>query len=115
MDKSSTVKAYKALSAINLSTDALRNLDSSFLKDNVEFVETYKGIKWDDINSLNKLISLTEQIVVKYKDPNDVIQMAIETIFVQVLQEYPLLFGYWKKFTAVQYQLHGLDLSLIHI
>ncbi|CCD25798.2 Prp39p NDAI_0G00220 [Naumovozyma dairenensis CBS 421] len=97
---------------VDQNTDALKGLDASFLKENPDFVDAYRQIRWDDINTLNKLIAMTEQLVVKYKDPNDTIKQSIEIIFYQILQRYPLFFGYWKKFTAIEYQLYGLEKSI---
>lgn len=92
--------------------DALNGLDPSFLRENPQLVNAYTKIKWDDINSLNTLISAVEQVVIKYKDPNVNIKSAIEKIYDQLLGKYPLLFGYWKRFTAVEYQLFGLQKSI---
>lgn len=92
--------------------DALGDLDVAFLRDNEGWVEAYKTVQWNDITSLDNLIKRTEQLVIKYKNPNSAIKIAIERIFEEVLGRYPLLFGYWKKFTAVQYQLNGLEKSL---
>ncbi|CAR29274.1 ZYRO0G04840p [Zygosaccharomyces rouxii] len=93
-------------------SNALAELDPSFLKENPLLVNAYTKIKWDDTNSLNALISAVEQIVVKYKDPNVTIKGTIEKIYDQLLGKYPLFFGYWKRFTAVEYQLFGLQKSI---
>ncbi|CDH14470.1 related to Pre-mRNA-processing factor 39 [Zygosaccharomyces bailii] len=93
-------------------SNALENLDPSFLRENPQLVNAYSTIKWDSIGSLNTLISIVEQLVVKYKDPNIAIKTAIEKIYCQLLERYPLFFGYWKRFTAVEYQLFGLKKSI---
>ncbi|GCE99503.1 hypothetical protein ZYGM_003610 [Zygosaccharomyces mellis] len=93
-------------------SNALEGLDPSFLRENPQLVNAYTKIKWDDISSLNALISAVEQVVVKYKDPNASIKGAIEKIYDQLLGKYPLFFGYWKRFTAVEYQLFGLQKSI---
>lgn len=94
------------------SSSALKGLDTSFLKDNAQLVKCYQEIQWDNIGSLNALVASIEQVVVKYKDPNDAIKKAIEDIYMELLQKYPLFFGYWKRFTAVEYQLFGLEKSI---
>lgn len=92
--------------------DALEILDPSFLRENPQLVNAYTKIRWDDVTSLNTLISAVEQVVVKYKDPNATIKESIEKIYDQLLGKYPLFFGYWKRFTAVEYQLFGLQKSI---
>lgn len=92
--------------------NALDGLESSFLRDNSQLVEAYENIDWKSVQSLNALVGSVEQVVIKYKNPNEKIKRAIETIYLQLLQRYPLFFGYWKRFTAVQYQLNGLAKSI---
>ncbi|QLL34575.1 hypothetical protein HG536_0G04370 [Torulaspora globosa] len=94
------------------SFDALEGLDPSFLKENAELVDAYKNIRWNSVQSLNALVGCIEKTILKYKNPNDAIKRAMESIYRQLLQKYPLLFGYWKRFTAVQYQLYGLEKSI---
>lgn len=92
--------------------DALDGLETSFLRDNPQLVQAYQTIDWRSVQSLNALVGSIEQVVIKYKTPNDKIKRAIEMIYLQLLQRYPLFFGYWKRFTAVQYQLYGLAKSV---
>lgn len=94
------------------SFDVLEGLDPSFLKENPQLVDAYKNIRWDSVQSLNALVGCVEKTVLKYKNPNDSIKRAMEGIYRHLLQRYPLLFGYWKRFTAVQYQLYGLEKSI---
>ncbi|QLG74144.1 hypothetical protein HG535_0G00290 [Zygotorulaspora mrakii] len=94
------------------SDKALYGLDPSFLKENPQLVNSYENIHWDSINSLNALVGAIEQVVIKYKNPNDRIKLAIEKMYRELLQKYPLFFGYWKRFTAVEYQLFGLQKSI---
>ncbi|KOG97307.1 Prp39p [Saccharomyces eubayanus] len=92
--------------------DALRGLDSLFLQDNAALVQTYRNMDWSDISSLTQMVDVIEQTVVKYGDPNDSIKLALETILWQILRKYPLLFGFWKRFTTIEYQLFGLKKSI---
>lgn len=94
------------------SLDAFDGLDPSFLRDNPQLVEAYRSINWDSVQSLNALVGCVEKTVVKYKNPNDAIKRAMEALYNELLQRYPLFFGYWKRFTAVQYQLYGLEKSI---
>ncbi|QLQ82646.1 hypothetical protein HG537_0H04090 [Torulaspora globosa] len=94
------------------SHDALEGLDPTFLKENAELMDSYRNIRWDSVQSLNGLVGCVEKTVLKYKNPNDSIKRVIEKIYRELLERYPLLFGYWKRFTAVQYQLYGLERSI---
>lgn len=91
---------------------ALQGLDPSFLKENPQLVNAYQNIQWDDVRSLNGLVGAIEHVVVKYKNPNDTIKKVLENIYNELLRKYPLFFGYWKRFTAVEYQLYGLQKSI---
>ncbi|CEP64060.1 Prp39p LALA0_S10e01332g [Lachancea lanzarotensis] len=93
-------------------SNVLRNLDVGFLKDNDEWVNIVKHVDWEHIGSVDALIKSTEQLVLKYTSPNQTIKNSIQKVFENALARYPLLFGYWKRFTAVQYQLQGLKSSL---
>ncbi|CCK71095.1 Prp39p KNAG_0G00380 [Huiozyma naganishii CBS 8797] len=92
--------------------EVLSLLDRSFLTDNMEFVEAYNAIDEHDINTLNTVLRTIDKIVQKYPTPNDKIKTALVNVFREILGRYPYLYGYWKKLTAVQYQLNGLDTSL---
>ncbi|CAI4047736.1 hypothetical protein SKDZ_13G0920 [Saccharomyces kudriavzevii ZP591] len=92
--------------------DALLGLDSLFLQDNTALVQAYRGMDWSDISSLTEMVDTIEQTVVKYGDPNDSIKVALETILWQILRKYPLLFGFWKRFATIEYQLFGLKKSI---
>lgn len=92
--------------------DALKGLDLTFLKENGSLVETYRDLRWDSIDLVNKLVSTIEQVVLKYRNPNNSIKNSLDLMFKQLLQKYPLFFGYWKKYTAVSYQLFGLEKSI---
>lgn len=95
-----------------LAQDALVGLDNSFIKENPVFVEGYRNIDWKDITSLNNVLKSVDDLLKIYPTPNNKIKIAVEIIFRQTLTRYPLLFGYWKKFTAIEYQFHGLEASL---
>ncbi|CAI4035439.1 hypothetical protein SMKI_13G0870 [Saccharomyces mikatae IFO 1815] len=92
--------------------DALRGLDTLFLQDNEALVQAYRDLDWSNIHSLTQMVDTIEQTVVKYGDPNDSIKLALETILWQILRKYPLLFGFWKRFTTIEYQLFGLKKSI---
>ncbi|CAB4254720.1 similar to Saccharomyces cerevisiae YML046W PRP39 U1 snRNP protein involved in splicing, contains multiple tetriatricopeptide repeats [Maudiozyma barnettii] len=92
--------------------DALAGLDPAFIKENPEFVEAYGNINLKDIGALNTVLKSVDQLLKKYATPNDKIKNTVEIIFRQILSRYPLLFGYWKRFTAIEYQFHGLETSL---
>lgn len=92
--------------------DALAGLDAAFIKENQDFVKTYQNMNLNDIESLNTILKAIDLLLKTYSKPNDKIKDAIEIIFKQILSRYPLLFGYWKKFTAIEYQFHGLETSL---
>lgn len=87
-------------------------LEVGFLKDNEQWVSKVKALNWDDVASLEEMVKATEQLVLKYSNPNQHIKHSIKKVFEKVLGRYPLLFGYWKRFTAVQYQLNGLQSSI---
>lgn len=95
-----------------LKQDALAGLDNSFIKENPVFVEGYRNIDWHDITSLNNVLKSVDDLLKTYPTPNNKIKIAVEIIFRQTLTRYPLLFGYWKKFTAIEYQFHDLATSL---
>lgn len=95
-----------------LKEDALAQLEPSFIRENSEFANAYRNINWQDINTLNAVLKAVDHLLKIYSTPNDQIKGSIELIFKQILSRYPLLFGYWKKFTAIQYQLHDLPTSL---
>ncbi|CCH59051.1 hypothetical protein TBLA_0B02090 [Henningerozyma blattae CBS 6284] len=97
---------------MSLNSNLLSDLDAAFIKDNSQLVEAYNDINWNDLTSLNNLVASIEKVVVKYKTPNIDIREALEGIFWQLLKRYPLFFGYWKKFTAIIYQLNGLEASI---
>ncbi|CCE66022.1 hypothetical protein TPHA_0O00520 [Tetrapisispora phaffii CBS 4417] len=92
--------------------NALADLDSTFKDDNPELVIAYSNIQWDDIISLNTMVEEVEKVVLKYKSPNAKIKNSLTLMMRQLLQKYPLFFGYWKKYTAITYQLFGLDASI---
>ncbi|SCU97100.1 LADA_0H04434g1_1 [Lachancea dasiensis] len=104
----------KVMNATNSRGDLniLTGLDVGFLRDNGEWVTQVESIAWDNIVSLDSLVKSTEQLVLKYSSPNEVIKKSIQKVFENVLTRYPLFFGYWKRFTAVQYQLNGLESSI---
>ncbi|AET39765.1 uncharacterized protein Ecym_4750 [Eremothecium cymbalariae DBVPG len=87
-------------------------LDNYFLTNNANWKESVCDVDWTNINSLERLISETEKLIVKYPNPNDKLKHAIYKVFEEVLNRFPLFFGYWKKFVSVVYQLDGLDKSL---
>ena len=95
-----------------LHKDALGALDPSFLRENAVLVTSYGSLNWNNIDSLNQLLKAIEQTLVAYPTPNEKIKQAIELIFQQILARHPLLFGYWKRFTAVEYQFHDVAASL---
>lgn len=97
---------------MTMTTDVLSGLDASFLQDNDALVTAYKDIDWHNMDSLNLLVSSIERVVIKYKTPNSQIKEALKALFWQILDKFPLLFGYWRKFTAVVYQLDGLEASI---
>ncbi|SCU86576.1 LAFA_0E01706g1_1 [Lachancea sp. 'fantastica'] len=111
-DQVSTKVASMTSRAEQEYSDVLRNLDVGFLKDNDEWVNIVKKVNWEQIASVDSLIKSTEQLVLKYTSPNQTIKDSIQKVFENALARYPLLFGYWKRFTAVQYQLQGLESSL---
>ncbi|EDO18358.1 hypothetical protein Kpol_1013p29 [Vanderwaltozyma polyspora DSM 70294] len=92
--------------------DELGGLDPTFLKENSELVENCNQLEWDDINSLNDVVSSVEKVVLRYKNPNQQIKNCLDSILKKILFRYPLLFGYWKKLTAIRYQLFGLEKSI---
>lgn len=96
----------------NPENDVFEGLDPGFLKENQAWVDSYNHVEWDNINLLDALVTATEKLVLKYSNPNQAIKTSIERVFIQILTKYPLFFGYWKKFTAVEYQLHGLEKSI---
>ncbi|SCV02062.1 LANO_0F14928g1_1 [Lachancea nothofagi CBS 11611] len=93
-------------------SDVLKGLEVGFLRENDDWVNRVTTVNQDDIRSLDGLVKSTEQLVLKYSNPNQSIKSAIQKVFQNVLERYPLLFGYWKRFTAVQYQLNGLESSI---
>lgn len=93
-------------------SQALQNLDPLFLKENDEFVVSYKNINWQQIDSINTVLVNIDKLIKRYPSPQNDIKIVIVSIFTEVLTRYPFLFGYWKKFTAVQYQLYDLKTSL---
>ncbi|CUS21388.1 LAQU0S03e01442g1_1 [Lachancea quebecensis] len=95
-----------------ISESIFEGLEVGFLKDNDQWVSKVKAVNWDDVASLEEMVKATEQLVLKYSNPNQHIKHSIKKVFEKVLGKYPLLFGYWKRFTAVQYQLNGLQSSI---
>lgn len=91
---------------------ALSKLNLQLLKENEEFVASYKGINWQQIDSINTVLVNIDKLIKRYPNPENNIKNAILSIFTEVLTKYPFLFGYWKKFTAIQYQLYDLKTSL---
>ncbi|SMN19436.1 similar to Saccharomyces cerevisiae YML046W PRP39 U1 snRNP protein involved in splicing, contains multiple tetriatricopeptide repeats [Maudiozyma saulgeensis] len=92
--------------------NALAGLDPAFIKENPEFVAAYSNINSKDIEALNTILKAVDQLLKRYSTPNDKIKNAVEIIFRQILSRYPLLFGYWKRYTAIEYQFHDLETSL---
>lgn len=90
----------------------LLNLESSFLRDNQQLVDDYRNVNWENMESILKLVGSLEKTVVKYKEPNEAIKNAICGVFNEILGKYPYLSVIWKKFTAVRYQLFGLEASV---
>lgn len=87
-------------------------LDQAFLKSNDAWVQSYKLVDWADIATIDKLIVTTESLVQKYNNPNEDVKRNIYQVFGELLDRYPLFYGYWKRFVAVKYQLDGLDASI---
>lgn len=87
-------------------------LEIGFLKDNAQWASRVQAVDWNEVSSIEALIKATEQLVLKYPSPNQRIKESIKRVFETVLSRFPLLFGYWKRFTAVQYQLNGLQSSI---
>lgn len=92
--------------------EVLQKLDTSFIQDNLEFVTACNNVKWDDINSLNIVLQHIDKLLQKYPTPNDTIKEVLSAIPKLFVSKYPFLFGYWKKITAVEYQLYGLERSV---
>ncbi|SCU88483.1 LAMI_0D10264g1_1 [Lachancea mirantina] len=92
--------------------NALAELDIGFLRDNAAWAEAYKTMDWSKIECVDQLVKSTEQIVLKYPKPVDPIKKAISSVFEEVLLRYPLFFGYWRRYTAVEYQLNGIESSI---
>lgn len=89
--------------------------------ENAEFLE--QNLDWklarervnenlNDISCWDALITLTEGLLVKYPQMDDSIKLIITSTFEELLGSFPLLFGYWKKYTSVQYQINGIDESV---
>lgn len=95
-----------------MSTNAVLGFDGSFLRDNPILVQTYNNLDWESQESITNLIGVVEKIVVKYNDPNENIKANICKIFELILDRYPYLGLVWKKYTAVKYQLYGLEDSI---
>jgi pre-mRNA-processing factor 39 len=62
--------------------------------------------------SWDSLVTLTEQLLTKYPTPSQVVKDVITSTFDELLTRFPLFFGYWKKYTSLQYQMNGLDASI---
>lgn len=90
----------------------LDRLDHSFIKDNKPWVHAWENINWQKIESIETLIRNTENLIIKYPQPNNSIKTAIFQIYEEVLRRYPAFFGYWKKYTSTVYQLDGLERSI---
>ncbi|CAL9732633.1 pre-mRNA-processing factor 39 [Monosporozyma unispora] len=90
----------------------LQKLDTTFIQDNLEFVTACNNVKWDDINTLNLVLQHIDKLIQKYPTPNDTIKEVLTAIPNLFVTKYPFLFGYWKKITAIEYQLYGLEKSV---
>lgn len=65
-----------------------------------------------ELQSWNTLITETESLVLKYTPMTPEVRVVIERTFDELLTRFPLFFGYWKKYTSIQYQINGLDASI---
>lgn len=63
-------------------------------------------VSWD------ALVTLTEQLLAKYPTPSQAVKDVITSTFDELLARFPLFFGYWKKYTSLQYQINGLEESI---
>lgn len=78
--------------------------------------ESIANIKKDsninDLASWDALVTLTEQLLMKYPSPTDIIKQTITKTFDELLTRFPLFFGYWKKYVSLIYQIYGIDESI---
>ena len=92
--------------------DIIKKLDISFIQENPDFVTACNNVIWDDINTLNSVLQNIDKLIQKYPTPNDTIKEVLTEIPHKFVSRYPFLFGYWKKITAIEYQLYGLERSV---
>ena len=90
----------------------VKKLDNSFVQENPNFIIACNEVKWDDINTLNLVLQKIDKLIQKYPTPNDNIKEVLTEIVFSFVSKYPFLFGYWKKLTAIEYQLYGLERSV---
>lgn len=90
----------------------IKKLDNSFIQDNPDFITACNNVKWNDINTLNLVLQDIDKLIQKYPTPNDDIKEVLTEIPRLFVSKYPFLFGYWKKMTAIEYQLYGLERSV---
>ncbi|CCH44701.1 Pre-mRNA-processing factor 39 [Wickerhamomyces ciferrii] len=94
--------------------DTNEQYDPAFLNDNPDFKAARDLVNLDvnNLQSWDYLIKLTEQLITKYPSPTEIIKKSIEKTFDELLERFPLLFGYWKKYVALMYQISGVETSL---
>lgn len=90
----------------------IKKLDTSFTQENPEFITACNNVNWKDINTLNVVLQYIDKLIQKYPKPNETIREVLTTIPRIFVEKYPFLFGYWKKITAIEYQLNGLENSV---
>lgn len=66
----------------------------------------------NDLASWDALVVLTEQLLIKYPSPTEIIKQTITKTFDELLTRFPLFFGYWKKYVSLIYQIYGIDESI---
>lgn len=57
-------------------------------------------------------MNITEKLLQKYTTPTETVKRVITETFDELLSRFPLFYVYWKKYTALQYQMSGLETSL---
>lgn len=62
--------------------------------------------------SWDALVTLTEQLLIKYPSPTEIVKQTITKTFDELLTRFPLFFGYWKKYVSLVYQIYGIDESI---
>ncbi|KAH3687649.1 hypothetical protein WICPIJ_001366 [Wickerhamomyces pijperi] len=89
-------------------------IDPLFLESNPQWKEARTKVDTNptDLTSWNTLISETEALVLKYTPMTTEVKAVIEMTFDELLTRFPLFFGYWKKYTSIQYQINGLEASI---